>query len=75
MSILIAVIICKPRDSVIGVATVQVEYCADIKLLISCGSDGQVVLSDVDQGCKKGDSLRHRSDVHDFVWLRRFIEN
>jgi WD40 repeat protein len=49
----------------------KVEYCADIKLLISCSSDGQVVFSDVEKGCIKGDGFKHRSDVHDFVWLRK----
>ena len=50
----------------------KVEWCPDIKLLISCASDGQVILSDVERGCVKIDGIRHRSDVHDFVWLRRF---
>jgi len=49
----------------------KVEYVEDLRTMISCASDGQIVLSDVEKGIVKVDGLKHRGEVHDFVWLPR----
>jgi WD40 repeat protein len=38
----------------------KVEYVDDLRVLISCASDGQIVLNDVDKGEVKVDGLKHR---------------
>lgn len=49
----------------------KIEYVDDLRVLLSCASDGQVVLSDVQKGEIKVDGLKHRGEVHDFVWLSK----
>jgi hypothetical protein len=38
----------------------KMEYIEDLRVLISCGSDAQIVLSDVTKGVVKHDGLKHR---------------
>ncbi len=46
----------------------KMEYIADLRVLISCGSDSQIVLSDVIKGEIKADGLKHRYQDQ-FPWL------
>eukprot|EP00961_Rhodomonas_salina_P087838 1181625-Rhodomonas_salina.1 len=49
----------------------KMQYLSDIRVLVSCASDGQIVLSDVVKTAPKVDGLRHRGEVHDFCWLSK----
>ena len=49
----------------------KVEYYDDSRMIISCASDGQLVISDAVKGVVKIDGFRHRGDISDFVWMRK----
>jgi WD40 repeat protein len=49
----------------------KVAWVEDMRVLLSGGSDGQIVVSDVTKGEVRLDGFQHRGEVHDFLWLRK----
>ncbi|KAJ1473716.1 WD40-repeat-containing domain protein [Baffinella frigidus] len=61
----------RPKLLAEGRVPQDVAWVDDMRVLVSGGSDGQLVLSDVTKGEVRLDGFRHRGEVHDFVWLKK----